>query len=645
MTSPDAKSIAIDAPIRRWRFGIASAIMLVLVWGGVFFNLIEKRDNEVQGIEYVLDEHAALALSSVIDSTDLPWQSIGEDSSLGMNTAAFWFRFELPSRVINDSEGDFILEVDYPMLDELDIWLVDKKTSAGLFNIIEHYRLGDTIAFSERPIPHPLFLIPLKHSNDITHVYARVKTSGTVRYPVSIWKSTEYIADSTKHASIMALFFGFMVAMAISNLFFFITTRSVTFLVYTGYVLGLGITIATLHGFAFQYLWPSNTFVQGRAIAIFASLTLTFAVVFSYQTLDVIRHSVSANRYLQVLAAIFALYAVISCFAPYAIVIKVFMLMLLMAVVSILACGIWLSLRGSEVARYYTLAWAFLLLSGFSATLDNLNLVELPVSSHYILIFGASIETLLLGLILAMRYSQQRDSLSAAQAQALEQEQEATKAKDELIQVQQQSQDELEYKVQERTLELEIALRELSEANRELEKISAMDQLTSLPNRRHFDKRLLAESRRSRREQTPLAIAMVDVDHFKQVNDQYGHVVGDECLKQIAAVLKSGLKRPTDEVCRYGGEEFALIMPNTDLLGATQVIEEMRQAVAETLIQTDHEEMRVTISAGVTSSSISFEGQETALIEFADKLLYDAKRNGRDQVIGRAFSQKQQDKK
>ncbi|WP_100658081.1 sensor domain-containing diguanylate cyclase [Alteromonas flava] len=643
MTSTNAKSISVDATRQRWRFGIVSAVAFVVVWGLVFFSLVQKQQNSVAGVEYVLDGSADLQLPDIIQLPSEQWLSIGKDSSLGMNTAAFWFRFQLPERVKIQADGDFIIEVDYPMLDELTLYLLSEPTMPGGANVIKRYQMGDTLVFSERPIPHPLFLVPLRNAADVSWVYARVKTTGTVRFPVSVWQSTDYIADSTKHASIMALFFGFMVAMAISNLFFFITTRSITFLVYTGYVLGLGVTIATLHGFAFQYLWPGNTFIQARAIAIFASLTLCFAVVFSYQTLDVASYSKRVNKTLQVLAVIFAMYAVISCIAPYAIVIKIFMLMLLSAVIAILACGIWLSVRGSEVARYYTLAWSFLLLSGFSATLDNLDLVELPISSHYILIFGASIETVLLGLILAMRYSQQRDSLSAAQALALEQEQAATKAKDELIRVQQQSQDELEYNVQERTLELEIALRELSEANRELEQLSAMDQLTSLPNRRHFDKRLLAESRRSRREQTPLAIAMLDVDHFKQVNDDYGHIAGDECLKQIAQIIKTQLKRPSDEVCRYGGEEFAFILPNTDLLGATQLLEEIRKAVEKTPIETDDHSISVTLSAGVTAATIANEGQENTLVEFADGLLYDAKRNGRNCVINRAFSKKSQE--
>ncbi len=165
----------------------------------------------------------------------------------------------------------------------------------------------------------------------------------------------------------------------------------------------------------------------------------------------------------------------------------------------------------------------------------------------------------MLAFILAISYSRQRDFMLSAKEDALEKEREAVRAKQALIELQQSTQDELEYKVGERTLELEIALRELSEANRELEKLNTIDPLTGIRNRRHFDKRLQAEGRRSRREQTPLALAMVDIDHFKSVNDQHGHSAGDACIQHVATILQQQLKRLSDDVCRYGGEEFGLI--------------------------------------------------------------------------------------
>ena len=623
------------APKERWNLGIFSAFVLVLLWGGVFLTLVENRQTSVSDVTYFTDQSGQANLPDITSLDRNLWRDIGSDDSRGMNQLPFWFKFQLDALAQGELSRPQILEIDYPLLDSIELWFVAEQSEMPV--IMDYYKLGDTLPFNERPIEHPLFLIPIvEHQQEIT-VYARVQTSGTIRFPAKVWYQDEYLAYTANHSSILTLFFGFMLAMAISNLFFFITTRNSTFLVYTGYVVALGVTLATLHGYSYQYLWPNLPWLQGRAVAIFASLTLFFAVIFSYQTLDIRSHSLKLATYFKAIAVLFGVFSLACFVAPYAIMIKAFMALLLLAVGTILICGVWISMKGSAVAKYYTLAWSFLLLSGFSATLDNLDIVGLPISSHYLLIFGASVETLLLGLVLAMRYSQQRDSLSAAQQEALVQEQAATRAKDELIQVQQRSQEELEYNVQERTLELEIALRELSEANQELEQLSAMDQLTGIPNRRHFDKRLIAESRRSRREQTPLAIAMLDIDHFKQVNDQYGHIGGDRCLQLLGKAMKSALKRSTDEVCRFGGEEFAFILPNTELQGAFQLLEDLRQIVEDMVIESDDIQFSVTLSAGVSATIIAYEGNETELLEFADKLLYEAKQSGRNKVMSRTF--------
>ena len=99
----------------------------------------------------------------------------------------------------------------------------------------------------------------------------------------------------------------------------------------------------------------------------------------------------------------------------------------------------------------------------------------------------------------------------------------------------------------------------MSEVNQELERLNAIDPLTGAHNCRHFDKRLRSEGRRSRREQTPLSLIIVDVDHFKQINDQHGHDGGDACLIHVT-VFQKHIHRPTDDLCRIGGEEFAIIL-------------------------------------------------------------------------------------
>jgi len=186
--------------------------------------------------------------------------------------------------------------------------------------------------------------------------------------------------------------------------------------------------------------------------------------------------------------------------------------------------------------------------------------------------------------------------------------------------------------VQERTLELEITLRELHEVNQKLTEQSTIDSLTGVKNRSAFDKRLLAESRISRRQETPIALLMLDIDRFKSINDQFGHLAGDQALKLIAQTLQQHLKRPTDLVSRFGGEEFAIILPNTTADGALQVAESIRDAVSCIGLTWEGKPIQLTVSIGVSADVIMNEQHSTELLEQADKALYQAKNSGRNQV-------------
>jgi diguanylate cyclase (GGDEF)-like protein len=210
-------------------------------------------------------------------------------------------------------------------------------------------------------------------------------------------------------------------------------------------------------------------------------------------------------------------------------------------------------------------------------------------------------------------------------------------ANKELMRLQIEKKERLEYAVDARTYELEIAIRELNEANHELERKTAIDALTGVANRRLYDKRVLAEARRSRREKTPLAIAMLDIDDFKSVNDTYGHQCGDEALKHFTGILKECIKRPSDTICRYGGEEFVVILPNTDLEGAALLMESVRAMTEASQLNCEGEVIKFTVSIGVATRVISSDSESELLNAFADKLLYKAKEAGRNRVMSGVF--------
>lgn len=175
---------------------------------------------------------------------------------------------------------------------------------------------------------------------------------------------------------------------------------------------------------------------------------------------------------------------------------------------------------------------------------------------------------------------------------------------------------------------------ELKRYSTMLENISSTDALTGLPNRRRFDEVLEREWRRSSRENTYLSLVLMDVDFFKEFNDHYGHIAGDECLKSIAGCLSAVVRRGGDLVARYGGEEFACILSNTDQRQAVSVAERIRNEINFLSIQHDYSSVasHITLSFGVATILPDSSLRPSALIMQADELLYSAKNGGRNRI-------------
>jgi diguanylate cyclase (GGDEF)-like protein len=243
--------------------------------------------------------------------------------------------------------------------------------------------------------------------------------------------------------------------------------------------------------------------------------------------------------------------------------------------------------------------------SSLPADSQVINLPPTAYERHRAFFVGTTVFSFVVVFVLLGKYRRQQSTLQAKNALA----------------------QELEHNVQERT-------RELEAANKELTRLSNMDGLTQLYNRRYFDNILQAEISRSQRLSLPISLLICDIDYFKHYNDTYGHLAGDDCIKAVADTIHQHCKRVSDVAARYGGEEFAVILPNTDTEDAQTIAESIRHGIE--LLNLPHESSSVksvvSISIGVGTMIPSIHTKPAKLIALADEALYESKSGGRDMV-------------
>jgi len=271
-------------------------------------------------------------------------------------------------------------------------------------------------------------------------------------------------------------------------------------------------------------------------------------------------------------------------------------------------------------AYFFIIAFAFYLLGVITYTLTSMGVLAHNGFTANAGQIGSGLEMLLLAFALADRFNMIRREKILAQEETLN-------SKQQLLDSVRASERQLEASVIQRTEELRAAMSKLKE-------LSVTDGLTGIANRRQFDAVLNTEWKRAERTGTPLALALLDVDHFKKFNDRYGHLEGDECLKKVAKVLTQNVLRPAELVARYGGEEFAFIVPNTDGNSAAQLAEKICAALrAENIAHADSAVGYLTACVGVASMTPRPDTSPVTLIKAADNALYRAKADGRNQVV------------
>ncbi|MCP4588463.1 diguanylate cyclase [Pseudoalteromonas sp.] len=574
-------------------------------------------------VEYTLDP---ITKQQAFTSDAVPWQkNHGNTLNLGMNLSPLWLKMSIQNTSLHDLP--LILSIDNPLLDEVDVFHL--QASHVLFST----KIGDALPLENRQIKNESLLVSLtipKASHSI--VYLRVKNNGGLRVPLSLWKPSEYLKHKSKFNLLYGLLVGFILSLAITNLVLYGFSRR-SYFAYTGFLLMLlWLSLTYLYGFGYRYLQPSGTSFQQLTIPSLFFICCALFVPLQRHIFGAEKSRLSLIQNWLAWGVIFITF--ILWFLPVYVAISLCLLSLPILLAAFIAIAI---KQFNHEYKQPSIAFIIAMLAFCSAIIHSafavFNPYNLYINEQSLIFIFFLICSLSLSYAVTKLFIMQRDAEVALQQTALAE----SKAQDNLMQerlkLQEQARQNLEANIEERTFELQVTLRELEEKNRELEQLNMEDALTKTKNRRYFDKKLLMDIRRSRREQTPLAIIMIDIDHFKAVNDTYGHLTGDQTIQAAADVIKQHLKRPLDEVARYGGEEFVVLLPNTPLTGALEIAEQIRKAAEKTDIIVAGTTIKFTLSAGVYSAIAEDINNPSLFTDYADKALYHAKQSGRNRVV------------
>ncbi len=437
---------------------------------------------------------------------------------------------------------------------------------------------GDRLPFANREILHREFLFPLlvpAHSE--RSYYLRYQSQGPIDISLSVNSIDHLVAKLSREQLAYGIYYGAVIMLLVWSSLVYVAVRDRAFLAYFAYVACFGLYMATHNGLAFQFLWPNSPRWGNTGLIVLLSASLLVALQFSRMILHARDYAPRLDKVAQGLQWIAFAALVAAPLLPYATLIVPVTLLILLSVIFMLIMGSVSALAGSIPARYFLIAWGAFLAGSIVYLWKIFGVLPHTFVTQNSWQIGSLLEMILLSLTLSSRMN-------------------------------------------------------------ELQHQSRTDALTQLGNRRLFDDRLPAAIAMATQQGKPLALLVIDIDHFKQFNDLHGHAEGDEAIKRVANALRKHVRKPY-LACRYGGEEFAVILPGASHDEAMVLAERLRNTVQ----QDNTGSHAVTISIGLGSLDDELGKTADQLFEATDFALYTAKEQGRNCCVSYRDCQSRRD--
>lgn len=527
-----------------------------------------------------------------------------DDFSYGYRQGAIWLQLEVQP----EQAGRWWWQFNYPSLDLLELYLED---SQGVRQLVS----GDMVAPATRAVAHrqPVFPLDLR-AGEVSRLWLRVQSEGSMTLQNEILSERTFIERTADQYLAPALYFGALLALAGYNLLLFLVLRERSFLWYVLFVSCFGIGAASLNGLGALYLWPAA--VNNQMLPFGFTAASLMAILFTRSFLNTATFSPQWDRYLRPMVALMAAATVATLIMPVQSALIIMSLVGILVVLLLTICAIQGLQKKAPGALLFAIAWSMLLLGTVVMSLRNLGILPSNFLTVHAMQLGSALEMLLVSFGMAARFNALKQQHSAMQQQALESQQQ-------LVAQLKAHEFQLEQKVAERTQALELM-------NERLHQLASTDALTGLANRNAMYQQLHQAIARTRRQRSSLALLYLDLDGFKRVNDQFGHLVGDKVLREASARLHQVL-RESDLICRIGGDEFLLICEGLTRGPVLQQLTE--RLLAQLKLPFVHEDQQIWLGVSI-GVAISDGGHSEAeqLIDAADRAMYQAKAAGKNCV-------------
>lgn len=515
------------------------------------------------------DDNHTLAINDVLAQFELGKFIKNDESqvSFGFTKSIIWA--VLPITNTSDNDQRLILKVENAWLDELDVFFYQQNV------LSKKVKLGDTSSFHNRERQKRMPSVAFTFKPGVTHVVLRIKSDDPMTFPVYLGDEKSVDQFEQENSYFYGALYGALIILLIYNLMLYAYSKELRYCFYSLYLLSFTVFNFTYTGHGFWLLWPNNVLLQQYLMPLLMFGYLFSGVLFTMEYLQVQKYLPRLYSYRRfIYGGLVTLGCIIIAVGSISFAVMSQLVVLTTISVWMLAIGYYSLINGNHLAKFFVPA---VLMGAFGATISSLTTWGVFPYTQWAfrgIELGMLLEMSLLSISIGFNFKMAYDARVTA------------------------------------------------------EHYARIDSLTNLFNRRALTELIYPIWNLGKRQHTSMSVMLIDLDWFKRINDEFGHIMGDDVLKHVAHTLKRSF-RQSDIIIRWGGEEFFVFLPDTDIVQAKRLAEKLRDYFDKNKV---NDVTRITISVGVACSYPSVMSFDE-LIELADKSLYHAKQNGRNQVV------------